>query len=270
LRRRPLGVCTWTFGDRPLAEIAERIAALGYDGLELAGDLSRYSAAEARRVAADSGLRIFSLTPANVDPAHPDPAVAQPAIEYFLHLVEFAAELGEPLISYHGFVGRVRPVAEHAAEERLLVEALRQVGAAAAGLGLRLTLEVLNRYESHLANTATDGLRLIEATELDNVGLLLDAYHMNIEEPDPAAALLAAGPRLWLYHVADSNRQGIGRGHTRFGEQMAALDEIGYGGPIIVECTAPGPDPFTPIKDQGSLAWLERYLAETRQWLDHS
>jgi hypothetical protein len=48
---------------------------------------------------------------------------------------------------------------------------------------------------------------------------------------------------------------------------MAALSTIGYRGPIILECTAPGPDPFTPIKDADSLAWLETYLRESREWL---
>jgi D-psicose/D-tagatose/L-ribulose 3-epimerase len=90
---------------------------------------------------------------------------------------------------------------------------------------------------------------------------------MNIEEPDPAGALCQAADRLWLYHAADSNRQAIGRGHTDFGAQMAVLNDIDYGGPIILECTPPGPDPFEAIKDERSLSWLETYLAESRTWL---
>jgi D-psicose/D-tagatose/L-ribulose 3-epimerase len=101
----------------------------------------------------------------------------------------------------------------------------------------------------------------------DNVGILLDAYHMNIEEPDPAAALRLAADHLWLYHAADSNRQAIGRGHTDFRSQVAALSDIGYDGPVILECTAPGPDPFTAIKGEESLAWVETYLRESRSWL---
>jgi sugar phosphate isomerase/epimerase len=106
-------------------------------------------------------------------------------------------------------------------------------------------------------------------TELgvENVGILLDAYHMNIEEADPAVALRLARDRLWLYHAADSNRQGIGRGHTDFRAQWAALSDAGYTGPIILECTAPGPDPFAAIKDEQSLSWLEIYLRESHVWL---
>jgi sugar phosphate isomerase/epimerase len=128
-------------------------------------------------------------------------------------------------------------------------------------------IEVLNRYEAHLLNTAAEAVRFVNDLGAENVGILLDAYHMNIEEADPAAALRLAGERLWLYHAADSNRQGIGRGHTDFGAQLAALADIGYAGPIILECIAPGPDPFTAIKDEHSLNWLEIYLQESRAWL---
>jgi sugar phosphate isomerase/epimerase len=128
-------------------------------------------------------------------------------------------------------------------------------------------VEPINRYESFLVNTCEQGLRFVREVGSEVVGLHLDTFHMNIEEADPAAAIRSAGDRLWLYHAADSNRQGIGRGHTDFQAQMAALSAIGYAGPIILECTAPGPNPFTPIKDEGSLAWLETYLEESRAWL---
>ena len=265
--RRPLGVCTWTFGDLPLSDIARRLAELGFDGVELMGDLDAYTAAEAKSILADHGLRVFSLTPDNVDLAHPDDATRAAAVDYYLRLLDFAAELDQPLVSCHGLVGRVRPVDTLAGERKLFERAVRRVAARAAGLGLRLVLEVLNRYEAHLLLTAAETLVFIEEVGEANVGVLLDAYHMNIEEADPAAALRLAGDRLWLYHVADSNRQGVGRGHTDFRAQFAALADIGYDGPTIVECTAPGPDPFSAIKDDGSRDWLERYLRESLAWL---
>jgi sugar phosphate isomerase/epimerase len=79
-----------------------------------------------------------------------------------------------------------------------------------------LVIEVLNRYESHLLNTGAEAMTFIRDTGMDNVGVLLDAYHMNIEEADSASAISEAGESLWLYHAADSNRQGIGRGHINF------------------------------------------------------
>ena len=262
-----LGVCTWTFGDLPLQEIARRLQALGFDGVELVGDPSLYTAKQAAEVLADHGLAVFSLTPENVDLAHPDHAIRQKAVDYYLWLLDFAAELDRPLMSCHGYVGRVRAVSTIDEEWRLFAQAVRQIAQRARALDLSLVMEVLNRYEAHLVNTASEAVAFVDEVGAGNVGVLLDAYHMNIEESEPAAALRQAGHRLWLYHVADSNRQGIGRGHTDFGAQMAALDDIGYEGPVILECTAPGPDPFTAIKGPESRSWLETYLQESRQWL---
>jgi D-psicose/D-tagatose/L-ribulose 3-epimerase len=262
-----LGVCTWIFGDLPLEEISRRLQSLGFDGVELVGDPSLYSAKEAAGILADHGLEVFSLTPENVDLAHPDDMLRQKAIDYYLWLLDFAAELNRPLVSCHGYVGRVRAASTVEDEWQLFAQAVRRVAERAGALDLCLVMEVLNRYEAHLVNTASEALAFVDEVNADNVGVLLDAYHMNIEESQPAAALRQAGDRLWLYHAADSNRQGIGRGHTDFSAQMAALGDIGYDGPIILECTAPGPDPFTAIKGPESRSWLETYLQESRSWL---
>jgi D-psicose/D-tagatose/L-ribulose 3-epimerase len=267
-----IGVCTWTFGDLPLEEIAGRLAAWDFDGVELMGpppeqDLVGLDAAEARRILEDEGLAVFSLTPDEVDLAHPDRAIRAAAIDYYRRLVDFAAVFGDPIVSCHGYVGRVRAISSQTEERALLADSVAAVAVRAEELGLRLAMEVLNRYESHLLTTADEAMTFVRQVGAANVGLLLDAYHMNLEEADPADALRLVGDRLWLYHVADSNRQGVGRGHTDFRSQIEALAGIGYTGPAILECTAPGPDPFTAIKDESSLAWLETYLTESRQAL---
>ena len=266
-KERKLGVCTWMFGELPLSEIARRLEQLGFDGVELMGNLDLYQPEEAAQILTDHGLAVLSLTPENVDLAHPEPAIRAEAVDYYLRLLDFGAALGGPLVCCHGDVGRIRAITSQEEEWALFVEAVREVAERAQTMNLRLVMEVLNRYESHLVNNAAEALAFVDDVGADNVGILLDAYHMNIEEPDPAGALRQAADRLWLYHAADSNRQAIGRGHTDFGAQMAALNEINYGGPIILECTPPGPDPFKAIKDENSLSWLETYLAESRTWL---
>jgi D-psicose/D-tagatose/L-ribulose 3-epimerase len=262
-----LGACTWPFGDLPLSEIAQRLKNLGFDGVELKGDLTLYQAEEAGQILRDHGLETFSLTPENVDLAHPEAAVRGEAVDYYLRLLDFAAGLDQPIVSCHGYVGRVRAISTYAEEREVFVEAVRQIAARAQELGLQVVMEVLNRYEAHLLNTGAEALDFVEKVGSENVGVLLDAYHMNIEEADPAAALRKVGERLGLYHAADSNRQGIGRGHTDFAAQLSALTDIGYDGPIVLECTAPGPDPFAAVKDEYSLGWLETYLQESRGWL---
>lgn len=262
-----LGVCTWTFGDLPLRDIARRLNKLGFDGVELMGDLSQSRPDDTVRILDGEGLAVFSLTPDNVDLAHPDRGIRSEAIDYYLRLLDFAAALGQPIVSCHGYVGRVRALSSYAEELALLADSVTQIAGRAQTLDLRLVMEVLNRYEAHLLNTANEALAFVRGLGIENVGILLDAYHMNIEEPDPAQALRQVGDWLGLYHAADSNRQGIGRGHTDFESQLAALADIGYQGPIILECTAPGPDPFAAIKADDSLVWLELYLHESRDWL---
>jgi D-psicose/D-tagatose/L-ribulose 3-epimerase len=264
---RKLGVCTWTFGPRPLPETLTRIAALGYDGVELHGDLQAFRPKAVASLLRDHGLEVFSLTPDNVDPATPDTEARAAALDYYRELVDFAAEVGGAVVSFHGLVGRVAPLASMAEEEELLVAGLRTVCAHARPAGVRIVYEVLNRYESHLVNTGKAALALLERVGADNFGVLLDAYHMNIEEAAPAGAIRAVGGRLGLFHVADSNREGIGRGHTDFAAIARALDEVGYAGPVIVECTAAGANPFTPVKPGDYLDVLEGYLATSRDWL---
>jgi D-psicose/D-tagatose/L-ribulose 3-epimerase len=264
---RKLGVCTWTFGPQPLEETLARIKALGYDGVELHGDLDAFRPQAVRSLLSDHDLEVFSLTPDNVDPATPDADTRRTALGYYRRLVNFAAELGEPVVSFHGLVGRIAPLASMAEEEQLLVEALHTVCDHARHAGIRVVYEVLNRYESHLVNTGRAALALLERVGADNLGVLLDAYHMNIEEAAPAEAIREVGPRLGLFHVADSNREGVGRGHTDFAALAQALDEVGYQGPVIVECTAAGANPFTPVKPGDYQAVLEGYLAESREWL---
>ncbi|MCP5100868.1 MAG: sugar phosphate isomerase/epimerase [Chloroflexi bacterium] len=261
-----LGVCTWTFGDLQLAEIAQRLVDLQFDGVELLGDLSRYSATEAKQILDDHGLSIFSLSPDNVDLAHPNTAVRQAAIDYYLKLLDFSAECGTPLVVCRGFVGRVRAISSLPEERALLVTAVRSIAAQAKDRGVHLVFEVINRYETHLIHTCTEAAQFIEDVNANNLGILLDAYHMNIEEQDAGGAIRQAGEQLWLYHIADSNRQGIGRGHTKLGLHLWGLEDIGYAGPLIFECMAPGSDPFTPIKGKDSLTWLETYLRESRSW----
>ncbi len=257
------GICTWTLGDLPLKDIAARVAALGYDGVELLGEIEKHTATEAKRILSDRGLAVFSLTPINVDLAHPEDRVRQEALEYYFSLLDYAVGVGAPLISCHGAVGRIRPIATWQNEWTLMVEGVRAIAARAQKLGLKVALELLNRYESHLLNSAEQGLRFLGEVGLPNVGLHLDAYHMNIEEPNPADAVRAAGRRLFLFHVADSNREAVGRGHTDFAALIRALEEAGYTGTIGIECAAPGADPFQAIKDESSVPWVETYARES-------
>ncbi len=261
------GVCNWIFGDEDLASTAAFLAEAGFDGVELKGDIQMYPPSEVNTLLGDHGLAVLSLTPDNVDLAHPDAATRDEAMDYYLRLVDFAAAVGSPVISCHGTVGRIRTLGTYGEEYRYFLTGVQRIAARAAELNLRLVMEVLNRYESHLLNTAAQALTFVTQVGAANVGVLLDTYHMNIEEAHPAAAILDAGKRLFLFHAADSNRQAVGRGHTDFLVLTRALRRVGYTGDVIIECTAAGPDPFTPVKGDGWLAEVRRYARESLRLL---
>jgi sugar phosphate isomerase/epimerase len=261
------GVCNWIFGDEDLATTGTTLAEAGFDGVELKGDLNLYQPAEVNAVLGDQGLAVLSLTPENVDLAHPDASVRAEALDYYLRLLDFAAAVGAAVVSCHGAVGRVRALANHEEEYSHLLAGVRRVAARAADLKLRLAMEVLNRYESHLLNTAAQALEFVAQVGAPNVGILLDAYHMNIEEADPATAILDVGEHLALFHAADSNRQAVGRGHTDFVALTRALRRIDYAGDVVVECTAVGPDPFTPVKGEGWRDEVRQYAVESLRLL---
>ncbi len=116
------------------------------------------------------------------------------------------------------------------------VKAAQGRGARAAReVGVRLVLEPINRYESNWLNTVDEVMDLIARLGEDNVGVLPDAFHMNIEEADLPPALRRGGSLVWHVHVADSNRRAPGWGHLDVAGIVATLREIGYTGFVSAE-----------------------------------
>lgn len=115
------------------------------------------------------------------------------------------------------------------------VGVLRDLAAEAAPSGVRIGLEIVNRYESNLVNTTRDALALADDIGADNVVLHLDTYHMNIEEGDLARPVAEAGDRLGYVHVGESHRGYLGSGTVDFPRFFRALATSGYAGPITFE-----------------------------------
>lgn len=264
--KQKLGVAAWTMGSRPLPDIAARIQALNYDGLTLAVDPERDTAVTIKQTLNDYSLELFAIAPPEVDAAASSAAVRQQAIAHYLQLVDFAADLCHPLLICRGMKGRNQPFSTVKEEVELLATAVRQIAQYAAEKEVRLVIEVLNRYETHLVNTGTAALVLLDNIGLDNVGVMLNAFHMNIEEQDEATVMRQAGDRLWLFAMSDSNRRAIGQGHLKLGNHLWALEDIGYEGPIILECLPPGSNSLRQAEDEASLEILESYLRDSRSW----
>ncbi len=258
-------VSNWIYGDEPVEVTVARLARFGYDGIELMAEPSHYQPDRIRRLCAEHGLQVLSLAgmypwPTDGrDLANPDPDVRERACSYLKECVDFAVALGAPLIIVvPSAVAKTSPVG-HFADEEAWVEArerewnwavasVRQAAVHAAQKGVRLAAEPINRYETFLINTCEEGLRFVEQVDSPAVGLHLDTFHMNIEEADPARAIRQAGSLLINVHIADSNRQSVGRGHTDFRRIMQALVEIGYQGTLVLEPLPPVPDPYVAIR----------------------
>jgi len=100
---------------------------------------------------------------------------------------------------------------------------------------VRLTIEPLNRYESAIVNKASQALELIKKKNLDKSLILLDTFHMNIEEISIADTILNVGKKLGYFHIADSNRRAPGDGHIQFSEVFRALKTVHYDGYVSAE-----------------------------------
>jgi len=157
----------------------------------------------------------------------PDPDIRNAAIQRIKKHIPVAAHFGAVIII--GLVrGIVKPGVDHIQGMRWLVEALVECSAAALPHQVSLVLEPINRYETTLINTVPQGLDLIKEVGADNFGLLLDTFHMNIEEVSIEDSIRSCGDRIYHFHVADSNRWYPGAGHLDFRSILRTLSDIGY------------------------------------------
>jgi len=259
---RDYGLCLWTFGDISLKEKCKLAKEIGVEGVEVQGDLSQ-NPSNLQALLNMYELKVLSVTPDNVDISSADENVRSRAVQYFLDLLEWAKELGAKRICLHGDVGKTQGSGDSLKDWEWLVNSTLTIVKKAEELDIEVVFEVLNRYENHQIITAKEAVSLIEEVGSENLKVLLDAYHMNIEEACPIQALRDTRNKLGVYHIADSNRQGVGAGHSDLKGQVTALHEIGYDGPIIMEMVAEGPDPFTPVKEGNYLEVIVGYYKES-------
>lgn len=115
------------------------------------------------------------------------------------------------------------------------VEVLHHVGEIAAKSNITLGLEVVNRYESNVLNTAAQAVEMCKRIGLPNVRAHLDVYHMNIEESDVPSAIIGTGDYIGYFHTGDSHRGYMGSGSINLTQVFRALVKSGYQGPITFE-----------------------------------
>jgi D-psicose/D-tagatose/L-ribulose 3-epimerase len=245
-----IGASTWIWvsplTDERLAELAPRVRELGFDVVELpVEEPGAWDPGLAAELAAGHGLATSLccvMTPER-DLAVADEEAAAATAEYLEHCVAVAARIGSPVVAgpMYAAVGRcwrLDPGERRATVERV-AQRLRPVAERAGERGVRLAVEPLNRYETSLINTVEQGLELVELVGSEACGLLLDTYHMNIEEKHPAAAARGAGSRIAHVHGCGTDRGAPGDDDFDWAGFFAALDEVGYAGTITIESFTP-------------------------------
>jgi D-psicose/D-tagatose/L-ribulose 3-epimerase len=260
---------TWVspFSTKTL-DLIDKAKAFGFDCLEVCiedPETIDPAAVRLRAEAAGMAITVCGAFGPGRDLSSEDQAVRENGLAYLKRCVDFAEALGSPFVSgpMYAAVGNTRmldPTAR-AAQWARAEAGLKSAAAYAAGSSVKLAIEPLNRFKTDLVNTVDQGLRFVSDVGADNVGLLLDTFHMNIEEKDLPAAIRRAAGHIVEFHACSSDRGTPGEDHLPWRAIAEALRDAGYEGPVVIEA-------FTPeIKQIARAVSIWRPLARSQDAL---
>jgi sugar phosphate isomerase/epimerase len=254
----PLALLSGTFEEK-----AAKAAKLGYDGIELmVRDPAGLDWPSVKVTLEDAGLEVPQVVTGELFGADglclvtADEDLRRRAEERTRSVIELAAYLGA-MVNIGRLRGQLKFLGDVSDPWAIAVEHLRGVITYAAEQGVKITMEPINRYETDFIFSAADGMRLVEGLDCENFGLMLDLFHMNIEDVSIEEGLRQAGDRLWHVHIADSNRRYPGNGHLDFDSTFATLNDMRYAGYISAELL-PLPDP--DVAAQKTIEFLQAYI----------
>lgn len=247
-------------------DIIDRAQGLGFDLVEVPlMEIDKVDAAaiRARAEALGMGLCTSTACAEATDPTSDDPAVRAAGLEYLKACIQATAEMGGTVftgVTYSAIGRRItgRPTEAHWAHA---ADTLREAARFAAGLGVTVGIEAINRYETFLINTADQALALQARIGEPNVKVHLDAYHMNIEEHDFYTPTLRAASELCHFHLSESHRGTPGTGTVDWDGIYRALAEAKYVGIVGMESF----ESVSPAMAAATCMW--RSLAESSDQL---
>ncbi len=263
------GVNTWVWTapltNDTLEELVPKVAELGFDWIEFPlENIGSFDYLRAVDLLAeyDLGVSTCAAMGPDRDLIHPDKAVRDNGMAYIRQCIDTNRVLGATNLvgPIYAAVGRTwqATAVERARDVDLLVKNLSQLAVYAGDNGVILGIEPLNRFETSFINLAAQAIEVIDRVDHPACQIMLDTFHMNIEEKSLGDAIRATGSRLCHLHACENDRGAPGSGNVTWGEVQAALDDIGYDGPVVIES-------FTSdVKSIAKAAAIWRSLAPTQ------
>lgn len=248
----------------------EKAAKLDFDILEIGaaplGDYTEQDVRELRKCADDFGMILTAGYGPSYNHNIGSVTYRAEALEWYKKV--FYAMAGLDIHKLGGAIYSYWPVdfstCDKASDWKNSVEGIRILAEEAKKYDITLEMEVLNRFENHILNTASEGVRFIKEVDQENVKLMLDTFHMNIEENSMGGAIREAKGLLGHFHVGECNRMVPGKGRMPWREISDALKDIDYHGTVVME-------PFVRMGGQvGSdiKIWREMCPGATEEELD--
>lgn len=235
-------------------EHIRKLANFGYEGVEISlRDPSTIDKEKLKKVLEEEKIELASVATGqaalkdNLTFTDSDEKIREKAIERIMQQIEFASEFSAPVIL--GLIRGNLPDDREKREEAVnwSIDACRRCCDFAEKKGVKVLIELINRYEVNWLNNVKEGLDFLKKVKRDNLFLHIDTFHMNIEEPSFEKSILEAGSLIGYVHLVDSNRWAPGYGHINFKEIISALKKVDYRGYVALE-VFPLPDPDTAAK----------------------
>jgi len=243
----PVGIyyAYWTQNwDADFVPFMQKVKGLGFDFLEVnAGTVTRMNSAQRDRLkkaALDAGIELtycIGLT-REFDLASEDASVRKAGIEFLREMARMLKYMGHRQLGgiiYSAWPGKLPEGGDKRAAVDRSVAAMREAIKLAEDCGAFFNVEVVNRFEQYIMNTAAEAVAYVQRVGSPNCRVLLDSFHLNIEEDSIRDAIVTAGERLGHFHVGETNRRCPGRGRMPWDEIFGALREIEYNGAISME-----------------------------------
>lgn len=246
-------------------ELFPKIRAMGYEAVEIPVEYPEMIDAKVvKKALDDEGLKgiVCGAFGPNRDLTHEDPQVHQVCFDYLRQCFEICNELDATFLAgpMYSAVGKARmiPPEQRKKEWELAVSNLYKVCQMADEHQLSIALEPLNRFESDLVNTVEDVVRMVKDIDHPAARVMIDSFHMTIEERNLEEAIVKAGDALIHVQVSENYRGTPGTGLTPWESFRSGLEKINYQGAISIES-------FTPeIKELAGAVCFWKNMAESQ------